>query len=203
MSISLISKAKSRAKSAKHLFEKLNSVQNFDDFSDTWHQFLIKLNGVHSQLSAASRKSKTLSKWYNPKKIVWRKDPLLQYLLQARNADEHGIGEVLEKASASMELKSRNPDEDRTIGASLTFVNGVPYGQVWSNDHHGVSASFKPPRIILIPVTDDRFGTTFTPPKEHLGKAISSDDPRYVARLGLNYTLSLLDEAEAISKNMA
>jgi hypothetical protein len=60
-----------------------------------------------------------------------------------------------------------------------------------------LAVSLHAPTARLKRVVDDRFGTVFDPPKEHLGAAVEAD-PLTVGELALAYLESLVDEASTL-----
>jgi hypothetical protein len=56
---------------------------------------------------------------------------------------------------------------------------------------------FLKPHAQLMTVTDERYGTVFPPPNEHLGQPLASNLPYDVAKLWIHYLGNLLDECDA------
>lgn len=129
------------------------------------------------------------------KKRQRTEDPLLCYMHQARNSDEHGIAPVTEQRGTSLAVGK--PGEHVHIGrlefrqsGQTIFVSGS------ATDSTGKDAPIRVrPRVILIQVEDERFGTKFDPPDSHLGNPMQDDSPLNVASLWLKYLAALIDEA--------
>ena len=62
----------------------------------SWSDFLTSSQRIYSKLSAGSKKNINSKLWMADKKQFQEKDPLLKYLLEARNTDEHYFTEVIQ-----------------------------------------------------------------------------------------------------------
>ena len=191
MNKTAIEKAKKRLDKARVSLNRMQSSMNFDEFESAWSDFLLAANSVHSILEYGARNSPQSRQWYGTKKNQRRKDPLLSYLHQARNVDEHGIAPVAK----------RNPGGIRVGGGSFSEIDQVAIDMgLMSKDALPASGNFPPilaipSHIFLVTVTDDRFGDSFPPPEEHLGTPLSDKSPNGVAAAGLAYLERLYDEA--------
>lgn len=157
-----------------------------------------------SALDAGSKGTPQGRQWYGGVKRAGRNDPLTSYMLQARNAEEHALQPTARNEQPSIAIGA--PGEDITIGRLTIdrdfFRNPEKHivGRAWR------TSDGKPPTIVrnaggpsLLPVCDDRFGTTFRPPTEHLGRPLAKADPISVAELYLCYLEGLLTKATELS----
>lgn len=186
-------KAQKRAEQLKKCLDQLRSSRNHSDFEEAWTNFLLAHNAIFTILEQSAKHSPQSRQWYGRKKNERRKDPLLQYLHQARNADEHGIEPITVDVPGSVN------------------VIGDVYGGLIKFDGQGRPAFFmekRPdgtypdvvaiePHARLVAVKDERFGDIFQPPKEHAGSPIEDDSPIGVATLSMNYVLAMIEEAKA------
>lgn len=186
-------KAQNRLDKARESLARVEASRNFAEFGSAWTDFLIATNSIHSILEQGAKSNPRSRQWYGGKKNERRKDALLSYLHQARNADEHGIepitvlkpGQITLTSSGSIALQSLIINNDGTVAAEF-----VPYSE---GAHPVVKA--EPASAVLISVIDERFGNRFDPPTEHLGAALSDTSPMTVARAGLAYHVALVEEA--------
>lgn len=192
-----IDKARSRLEKARLSLTLVRTAKNYADFVSAWTDFLVHANSVYTILEQGARSSPQSRQWYGSKKNERRNDSLLQYLHQARNADEHGLEPVSQLRDGSFDLSAegsihierlvidKNGNLDLRLGPQST---GKPIIKV------------TPATAILMPVTDDRYGTTFQPPTEHKGKKLTDTSPAAVASLGLAHHEALLAEAAQFVK---
>lgn len=90
-----IAKAELRfAKATSCLAEIQKPPSTYKDFLHIWTDFLLALNAVYTSLEQGAKSSPQSRQWFGGKKRERRQDPLLRYLHQARNADEHGLAPV-------------------------------------------------------------------------------------------------------------
>lgn len=188
-----IDKATKRAAAATTALESANAATNYDEFEAAWAQFLVAGNAVHTILEVAARDCPTSRQWFGQKKKIQRKDPLLCYMHQARNADEHGIeptttlepgGLSIGATGAGVHIKSLTIDERGHLS-----VDATPIG----DGRMLVSVSPARPRLNI--VCDNRYGTEFEPPTFHLDEPLQNTSPLAVGSIWLNYLEGLLLEA--------
>ena len=86
-----------------------------------WTSFLSHADRMFNKLKAGRRSSQESSDWYDAKIAQRNSDPLLCYLQQARNADEHSLEIVTETGpalSAKCRRRQRNAKQSSTLGAT-------------------------------------------------------------------------------------
>jgi hypothetical protein len=177
------------SKGASALAVMASPIADISEQEAAWIDFLLAFVGVYNKLWHGTKDAARSRQWMGTKKRERAADPLLSYLNQARNADEHGI----EPSTASRSLSlSISP------GGLVKFI--CREDGVW--DWSPIIGTGTPnnPRLYLVPVTDDRFGTVFPVPQMHLGLAVTDKTAAGVAALGLAYLGKLVSEADAISR---
>jgi len=146
-------------------------VGNFEEYESAWRELLRRLERVWSKTEAAMAAMPGWQKVRSEVAHLRRADPLLLYLQQARNADEHSI------APLAMEWD-----------ANLTSVV-TPEGQL--------QLSWVPWDRPLLPVKNR--GVLYTPPRVHLGVSIApllgkgKAEPRVIAELGMRFYCNFLN----------
>lgn len=192
-----IDKAQARLDKARTSLARIRASTSYADFVSAWTDFLVNANSVYTILEQGAKSSPQCRQWFGGKKKERRADPLLQYLHQARNADEHGLEPVSQLRGGSFSLSAEgsihierlaidgNGNIDLRLGPDST---GKPV------------IKLTPATAVLLPVTDDRFGATFQPPLEHKGVKLTDTSPAAVAALGLVYHEALLAEAAGFVK---
>lgn len=148
-------------------------VGNFHLFELSWQNFLQSLDRCWNKLQATCYGKKgwqTLeSKIVNKRK----KDQLLNYLIQARNATEHSISPVIKEWDANLTA---------TPNKSGIMLSWAPYDRPLLNVNNR--------------------GQIFLPPKEHLGKPMSfykikypqQSEPIVAAILAMNFYVDCINK---------
>ena len=161
------------------------------DFEEEWSNFLLAYHSIFSSLEQAVKGCSKSEPWFGRVKHQRRKDPLLAYLHQARNSDEHGIDKVLH---LKKETKFRSPSGDPV----MVDISGGKVARVWSPTGALIVATEGAPSVALSTVTDSKHGDIFTAPREHLGRPLTDASPLYVAKLALDYAEKILIEASEL-----
>lgn len=148
--------------------------------------------------------------WYGGIRRFGKADPLIRYMYQARNAEEHGKGKVIAH-NATPGFGVINPDTKklepiRLLDGSteeITPDGGLQYKVLETAQPRprgwNIGIGHVPTGPILVPVYDNRYHETFPPPISHNGKAISDTSPLRIAELFLAYLEKLVSDAESRS----
>lgn len=210
-----ITKAKIRLLAARAALARMPGANNANQFAAEWYSFITSAKNVYTVLETGAKSNPRSRQWVGGKHAFRRKDPLLQYLYQARDDDEHGLDIPLTKTVAVSHLGiagSGNSNHVRIRGPNLDIVcKGFGVAGYIEGRHHNpanhtvesldglpVANHIQLPRIILRPVTD-RGRNVYHPPKTHLGKTLDDDSPISVARCGLGYLEEMVREAEQLA----
>lgn len=192
-----ILKARVRLAKAGSSYQSLSVAASYEAISDDWTNFLLAANSIFSILEKGAKDNPQSRQWYGGKKKEGKLDPLIRYINQARNADEHGIEPVTELKGGYLSILPS--EEGPTIIQRIVILPShievtTPQG------YYPPELSLTPNRVVLIPVYDDRYGGAwYQPPKEHLGRPIEDDSIVGIAELTISYLSSLIDEAEGFA----
>lgn len=173
----------------------------YEDFVKGWTDFLIAATSIPHIIEKAAGATPQARQWYGGKRNEGRKDPLVLYMFQARNAEEHGIEPVTEFEPAEYTIE--HPEMGMTIGDPRISPDGKT---LYLKAGHGPTGptpriTRKPANVRLASVYDDRFKQTFDPPTVHLGQPINSGEPATPAQAGnlyLSYVSALVRAAEIL-----
>lgn len=196
MKKSAVDHATRRLEKARVAAAKLGAAKSFDEASEAWADFLQAANSVYSKLETGSKGCGKSEAWFGRMKHERRTDPLLAYIHQARNVDEHGIEPTTEEhliPSFSGNGYLRSFEVGKSAEGALTISYDADPGVKLNLDLVAV----------LRPVTDSRFGNVFNPPEEHLGVPLDvpqawSIPPAAVASVAVTYLNLLVDAAAAL-----
>lgn len=189
--------ARSRLRVATQTLNELNRCTNHDDFSDRWFVFITSWKSIYTVLEEGAKASPQCRQWFGAKKAERRKDPLLQYLFQARNDEEHGLAQSVQP-SGGVQLYSI-PDvgvPNRQMRIEIDPVTGR--SKAVRNDGGPITLIQESPPGPSLQVVTGRGNVQYGPPIAHLGKMLDDISPAGVATVGLNYVGALISEAESI-----
>jgi hypothetical protein len=182
-----VDKARKRLALARKHLEAARHALAFEAFEVEWYQLLVAANSADAIVESTANRDNADRPWYGYKVRQRKKDPLLRYMHQARNVDEHGIEAVTESTPARIEIWG----DDIKIH-NLAIRGRMVKGELGGNP----TIKAMPSSVQLVTVRDDRYGDEFEPPREHLGKPLTDGSPLNVARLWLSYLEALVAEAE-------
>lgn len=210
-----LGKAESRLRIAKKAVADLQASQTYGDFSDHWYVFLTSAKNVYTVLEQGSKTSPQSRQWFGAKKQVRKNDPLLQYLYEARNDDEHGLGSSVELAPERHEIgvaRSGHSNAVRLEGetfqnvvvsgcATAVVFEGAPPApdlSVTSLDDKPILIKRTPATAVLVEITA-RGNRKYPPPKSHLGNTLTEPSPLSIAQLAVSYLEVLVREASHLA----
>lgn len=191
-----VQKAKIRLQTLKKAVEDLSECSNHDEFVGIWYTFLVAAKGIYTTLQQGAKVSPQSKQWFGAKSAVRRGDELLQYLYQARNSDEHGIGAVTKPNPGRLHIGVAKPGYSDSIVVNGTIGPGGIFS-VRSADERPVLIEETPAYSELVPVMG-RAGEGYPVPTQHLGVPLASQLPIPVAQEAVKYFESLIAEAAAL-----
>ena len=100
MELTAITMAADRLQMAEEALEDLKRAGDFRAAEKAWTSFLVAAGAFYSKLDQGTKGHGKSSVWFGLKKEQRRNDPVLRYLLFARNSNEHGIERVTERKDA-------------------------------------------------------------------------------------------------------
>ena len=194
-----VEKAKVRLEKAESNLKQAKVSSSFKEFSSAWTDFLLAGNSVHTILEQGAKQNPKSRQWFGGKNKLRTKDPLLKYMHQARNSDEHGIAPILAHKGDSILLGTTTQGSSGRSGIyfnNVTITNSGLKGE-YVVDGGGELTITQAPHVQLIAVTNERYKNTFDPPAEHLGKMLSDRSPIGIGALWLSYLGDLVMEASS------
>ena len=154
-------------------YRRMEAVQNgsFEDFDRDWREFLRRVERIYGKAKAACQSHRLwpkANKYYND---LRQTDPLLLYIRQARNAEEHTIANI----ASDWDPKVR------------TWQDGDNFHAAW-----------EPWDRPLLPVKSR--GAIYDPPRRHLGHDITYllgnnvEEPIIVGDLALQFYSAFIND---------
>lgn len=192
MKVAAVEKSKERLRRAADAIADIEKARTQDEFRDAWERFLVATKAIGEVLRTGARGDAASEAALA---ALWEKvrdDPLLGYLIEARNVEEHGLERSADYQDATLMI-GRGGESfmlNGTIGAGGTLMITPMRGSK-------VTVHQTPQETRLLPVTDKR-GRVWAVPTQHLGKAVDDPSPATIAKLGLAYFQTLVREAAAM-----
>lgn len=193
MKIAAIVKCKERLRRSEAAIAGMETSGNSREFANHWDHYLIAIKAIGEILRIGAQG--------NPKSTafmteIWKSaqgDPLVRYLLEARNVEEHGLERSAEYRDATVSVG--RPGESMQVESTL----GPEGGSMKITPLNGsrVTVEYSPLTAKLLPVTD-KGHRTWAVPTFHFGQAIVDSSPANVAKLGLDYFSHLVRQAETL-----
>ncbi|KMS62787.1 hypothetical protein V475_06340 [Sphingobium baderi LL03] len=193
-----MAKARTRLALAERALNELGQCQHAGEFADIWYRVLVAIKNTYNVLNKGAQASPQSRQWFGAKKEERRKDPLLQYLYQARDADEHGIDAITAMTPGKIEFVSANAGESHVVEMTHNLLGTGGSFVVKSADGKPVHVRAQLPMMKLSTVVG-RGGVKFPPPVIHKGKIFEPNTPYHVAKLAIAHWWEVIDQAEALS----
>jgi hypothetical protein len=188
-----VEKARARLGRADQALRRIEASTTFKEFESAWSDFLLAWNSIYSVLEQGAKAKPQSRQWFGAKKRERRDDPLLQYLHQARNADEHGIEPVAVHDPGGIGIG---------VGGQPVEVSNLRFDEEGRASAVVKSLDGKPPKILIqgpharpVEVVDSRYGNRYPVPREHLGKPLKRLSPLSMAQAGYAHSERLVEEA--------
>lgn len=182
--------------------EALSSMQNADSFEKmevAWSDFLTMSNRVYTKLEQGAKTVGKSNAWFGRKKHERRQAPLLKYIKNARDADEHGLDRITERTPGGIGINF--PGRDR-VAIKHARIGGGKIELETEDPTTPIAVTIIPASVKLVEVTNH--GDRYQPPTTHKEQAIprihptAHPNPIVVAQLAISHLTELIAEAEAL-----
>ncbi len=181
----------------KHLNDMAKSTL-LNEYEMSWQDFLYRLEMIWEITKKRYERESWFPKVYGPYSRFRKKDPLLRYLKQARNAETHTIEGTLESSLNIMfNEKYGRPFQISQIKSS--FENGKLTIDIDSPDllyEYEAEVYRGTPELIRFKCRKD----WYNPPSQHLGNNVNTRCPVVIGKLGLEYCKAFISEIELYAK---
>jgi hypothetical protein len=181
------------ARASKFLEEVANATTT-SDFEAAWYDFLVRLERAWELTNAQFHREHWFQKTYSPYAKLRKKDPLLRYLKQARNAETHSLQGSLD-APLSIHFKEKygRPFSVERIKSSIK--GGVLSIDIDSPDillEYEASLFRQTPQLTRF----KNRGKWYNVPTHHLGNSLTETSPLIIGKLGLDFCKAFVGEVE-------
>jgi hypothetical protein len=174
---------------ARIAFKAMESSKSLDDFEKHWKEYLHSLERIWSKSVAHFGLCSSWNGWKGRYESLRKKDPLLNYLTNARGAEEHTVAEITAREESSLSFKA-----GPTGSAVIKRITIMKDGTLSVFGDGSLVIAFSPGRIKLLPIVNR--GRNYPIPSKHLGQSVLSDNVLEVAQAGINFYESFLADAD-------
>lgn len=167
---------------AETAVKRMEGSASLEEIEDEWKNFLAALERIWKKVERVCQPQvNTFQPWQGQYIRLRRKDQLLRYLKNARDAEDHTIYQTLQKMESENLITIGGPGDFVSI-KKLAVNNGkiIEY-----NGSHSPKFIYKPERLELARVKNS--SKWYNPPSSHLGIPIDDQNPIAIARLGLKF----------------
>lgn len=200
-----IKKARDRFDKAREALFKCRIAPSYDAFCTSWSDFLLHTGGVLNQLESGAKTHARARQWYGVRAKAGRNDPLVSYLHQARNIEEHDFSPVTKFEDGHISIGGGGePMYISSLDTHDPAFRRDPTGYLRTRAINPVTK--KPTSVVhsmggpkLIAVEDKRHSTRFEPPEYHNGKPIADRTPLGIADLYIKYLQAGIEEAATLT----
>lgn len=203
MNPTIFERVQDRYRIADKALERMKGAETLEGQEDEWFTFLRAWKGIYTLLEQAVKGDAKATMWFGQRNSFRRNDPLLQYLYQARNDDEHGLTRTTVRNEGGLVIGlPLVPGQPVAIGTLKADFG--PDGWFYSDDsiHRNLAPpKYMPPSIWLTTVKDrdQKNGNVYDPPTEHLGAVFHQGlEPIAVGEAGLAYVKGLIEEGRRL-----
>lgn len=174
---------------ASKAIDGMRNAKSLDEFEAEWRSYLNAIEKLWQKVERCCQHVRgAFEPWQGTYHRLRRKDMLLRYLKQARDADNHSIQDITAVQPATRGFRFVNPHG----GYIKSMV--IHGGQVVQYEGDPMIVEDTPPHPVAVPVKNN--GEWFNPPKVHLDQPIPNCHPLLLAELGLKFYSKYLDEVE-------
>ena len=184
---------------AEQCLQRMVDATNLSEFETEWEHFLFRIERIWERTEKTYRRHQGFQKWFSPYQQLRRKDPLLRYLKQARNAETHSLEGTL-ASPLSICVKEKYGRDFQVKSVSTTLENKCLTVNLESDDlflELNTEIFRKSPNVARI----KNRGKWFNPPTSHLGNRLNESSPIVLGKLGLNFCRALVTEAVETFEN--
>jgi hypothetical protein len=189
MTEGILKHPRSELRSAAKAIETMKTARSLEDFEAEWRIFLncLEKTWIKAERCCQPFRAK-FEPWQRQYYTLRKKDMLLRYLKQARDADNHSVQDVTKVEPGHRAISFVNPrggyiEHMELRGAEIVAYKGDP-----------LIVEDKPPEPVAVPVKNS--GEWYNPPTSHLGKPIASRHPLVLAYAGLEFYEKYVHEVE-------
>lgn len=189
MSDEILKHPRAELRAAARALDSMRNAKSLEEFEAEWKEFLVCLEKVWNKVERSCQPMRNrFEPWQGTYHRLRKKDMLLRYLKQARDADNHSIQDFTKIEPGSRSIRFVNPHGGyikhmEIRGSEITAYEGDP-----------IFVEDRAPHPVAVPVRNN--GEWFNPPTSHLGQPVTTHHPVALAELGLKFYEEYVNEVE-------
>lgn len=174
---------------AQKALDRMYVSKSMEEFEMEWRTCLNHLEKAWQKTEQCCQQVRTkFQPWQGQFQKLRKKDMLLRYLKQARDADNHSVQDVTTIQPGSRNYKFVNPR-----GGYIKHME-IRNGQVTHYEGDPMIVEERPPHPIAVSVKNH--GEWFNPPTSHLDQPIPIPHPALLAELGIKFYSAYVDQVQ-------
>lgn len=176
-------------RAAANAIASMKTAKSFDEFESSWRTFLncLEKAWIKTERCCQPMRAK-FQPWQGQYHRLRKKDMLLRYLKQARDADNHSIQDVAKVEPGHRAIRFANPK-----GGYIKHME-IRGGDIVAYEGDPIVVETKLPQVLAVPVKNN--GEWFNPPTSHLGQPVLTLHPAALAELALAFYQKYIAEVE-------
>lgn len=187
MSEDVLKHPRAELRAAARAVEAMRNAKSLEEFESKWREFLTCLEKVWNKVERSCQVERNrFEPWQGKYHRLRKKDMLLRYLKQARDADNHSIQDFTKIEPGSRSVRFVNPR-----GGYIKHME-IRGGEIAAYEGDPIVVEDKPPQPVAVPVKNN--GEWFNPPTSHLGTPVTTHHPVALAELGLKFYEEYVNE---------
>jgi hypothetical protein len=165
---------------AKKLIDLMLASSNLDEYEGHWKEFLHKLDKGFNKLDDLFKNDNRVREVIDSIKTARKSDPLIAYLMQARNSDEHSVRQIAKRVEGHTKISGG-------VGGGKIIKGTFEGGKLPTNliTEGNVEIELAVDRLNIIPVINR--GRQYDPPLICSGVKINTQIPHAIAAIGLTF----------------
>ena len=189
MSEEILKHPRAELRSAARAISGMRSAKSLEEFEAEWREFLTCLEKAWIKVERSCQAIRNkFEPWQGKYHQLRKKDMLLRYLKQARDADNHSIQDFTKIEPGSRSIRFANPH-----GGHIKHME-IRGGEITAYEGDPIVVEDKLPHPVAVPVKNN--GEWFNPPTSHLGQPVTTHHPLVLAELGLKFYEGYVSEVE-------
>lgn len=184
--------ARGEIEKAKEALESMKNANDPKTFDSEWKDLLGRLTRMWNKTQAVLKGDPRFTNSPSAKMIqkARKSDPLIRYLAQARDTEEHSADPITGELAAGLEGRFEFPDGNwATIRSpEIVLPDGTKIPLGFAGHSH---VRFAPAEVFAKPVTNR--GVTYDVPTSHAGGPLLSHDLVHFGFLAIRFYESALD----------
>ena len=167
-------------RAAARAIDGMRNAISLEEFETEWREFLTCIEKVWNKVERSCQSVRNrFEPWQGQYHHLRKKDMLLRYLKQARDADNHSIQDFTKIEPGSRSIRFANQH-----GGYIKHME-IRGGEIAAYEGDPIIVEDKPPHPVAVPVKNN--GEWFNPPTTHLGQPVTTHHPVALAELGLKF----------------